>query len=470
MPDDWSAWRSKARDLLDREVAPESVQLVPESDRQLGLFATSAKPSAASKLSSASRARVSKDLLPLLRRVLAHRAPERHPLAYRILWRVTHGEPHLVSDPADPDRARARELEQAVRRAAHKTKAFVRFKELDEGRAFVAFHRPEHRVLPLVGRFFVERFGSLPFSILTPDQSLHWTGSSVEWGPGASAADVPTEDALEDWWRTYYASTFNPARVKPQMMRSEMPKRYWDTLPEARLIPELIRDAPRREEQMQARAETSVRRWFPERPALSNLSSALSGCRGCPRRFEGRGCVIERSPRPIAGRGPEKPQLIVVGEQPGDTEDQLGRPFVGPAGEVLQDALRAAGHAPESVWLTNAVRCFHHRAVSESPLPKPPRLHESPNAGTIERCRPWLELELSLLPETAPVIALGATAAQALLGRRVPIRDARARTWPGLGERPVRVSYHPSAVLRARDPAAREATREALIDDLRRSR
>ncbi len=156
--------------------------------------------------------------------------------------------------------------------------AFVRFREVaregDEP-AFVAWFEPEHHILRLTAPFFVRRFASQVFSILTPEASAHWDGTTLRFGPGASRRDAPDGDRLEALWLTYYANIFNPARLKVDMMKSEMPVKYWKNLPEAALITPLIRDARARMHTMIAapaahapRAGRATRR-LPSPPAIS---------------------------------------------------------------------------------------------------------------------------------------------------------------------------------------------------------
>jgi DNA polymerase len=181
-----------------------------------------------------------------------HRDPARWALLYRILWRVTHGEPRLLEVAVDADVHRLLGYEKAVRRASHKMKAFVRFRavEDDAGTCYVAWFEPEHRVTERVAPFFADRFPSMRWSILTPDACAHWDGGSLAFAPGVPRSAAPSPDALEAAWRTYYASTFNPARVRPTAMRAEMPLKYWKNLPEAELIAPLLADAPARVRRM----------------------------------------------------------------------------------------------------------------------------------------------------------------------------------------------------------------------------
>ncbi|NPD14954.1 UdgX family uracil-DNA binding protein [Xinfangfangia sp. D13-10-4-6] len=152
---------------------------------------------------------------------------------------------------------------------------------------------------------------------------------------------------------------------------------------------------------------------------------------------------------------------MLVGEQPGDREDLEGRPFIGPAGQLLRDSMAAAGMDPAAVWLTNAVKHFKFAPRGKR------RLHQNPNRQEIEHCRWWLGLELAFIqPEL--VVALGASAAFALTGNAVPLADRRGQVETGLHGGPVLITWHPSAILRQSGEAARKL-RSALTEDLTRA-
>ncbi len=244
---DFDSWRRHARQLLTRGTLPESVHWEP-SDAPQGVLDGLTADGAAAPPTIAPR--VSTRFLQVARLVACHRDPGRWSLLYRALWRQTGAEPHLLALATDPDVAALYDMARAVKRAAHKMKAFVRFRavasEAAGGPVYVAWFEPAHLVVKATAPFFARRFASMRWSILTPDRCAHWDGASLRFSPGASRTDAPTDDALEELWRAYYANAFNPARLNPSAMRSEMPKRYWRNLPESRLIAGLARDAPRR--------------------------------------------------------------------------------------------------------------------------------------------------------------------------------------------------------------------------------
>lgn len=236
------SWREEARALLVRRVPPDAVLWFDASDEPSLFPAESSPPPAAVSPTP----RVSAAFMELARTVAAHTDKRRWGLLYRLLWRMTHGgERALLNVPTDADVRLAEQWRQAVSRAIHKMHAFVRFRLTGKDEAtgreqFVAWFEPEHRIVRLAAPFFEKRFAGMDWSILTPVECAHWDGERLHFTPGVPPSAAPNEDALEDLWRTYFKSIFNPARLKVKMMQQEMPKRYWKNLPEAPLIPELI--------------------------------------------------------------------------------------------------------------------------------------------------------------------------------------------------------------------------------------
>lgn len=195
----------------------------------------------------------------LARSVSCHRDPGRWSALYLVAWRLTHGEPALLSVVTDPAVHRLIMMHRGVRRAAHKMKAFVRFRRIEDagGEAYVAWFEPVHHVVERTAPFFATRFRSMRWSILTPDRCAHWDRHALSFSPGVTRSAAPTDDGLEELWRTYYANIFNPARLNSASMLGEMPRQYWRNLPEARIIADLRRDAPGRVRTMIAQAATT---------------------------------------------------------------------------------------------------------------------------------------------------------------------------------------------------------------------
>jgi DNA polymerase len=191
--------------------------------------------------------------------------------------------------------------------------------------------------------------------------------------------------------------------------------------------------------------------FLPARKTLASLRRAAAGCAGCDLHHLGTQTVF--------GEGPVPADVMLVGEQPGDREDVEGRPFVGPAGRVLDQALEEAGLHRERVYLSNAVKHFRFEMRGKR------RIHRKPSMAQLSACRPWLEAELSIVrPEI--LVLLGATAAQALMGRRFKVTERRGEVLdvPELGCHVV-ATVHPSSILRAGDD--RDRQREAFVRDLR---
>ena len=256
----WDGWRAAARSALSAASPPEAVCWSVRGDAQHGLF-TPDVPSA-SPVGSSNALAVPRAFVSLGADVSCYRDLSRWHLLYRVLWRITHGERNLLDVFVDEDVHRLRVMAKAVSREGHKMRAFVRFRrvaEADNHERFIAWFEPEQDVVQREAGFFARRFPNMEWSILTPGCCVHWDRHELTFAPGLSRRDAPSGDDLEELWRTYYASTFNPARTKPKMMRSEMPVRYWKHLPEASLIAPLLRDAPGRVQQMVVREQAAPR-------------------------------------------------------------------------------------------------------------------------------------------------------------------------------------------------------------------
>ena len=196
---------------------------------------------------------------------------------------------------------------------------------------------------------------------------------------------------------------------------------------------------------------TTAADFLPERCSVDSLRRAEQTCRGCE--------LYQRATQAVGGDGPSTAKMFLVGETPGDAEDQAGHPFVGPAGALLDLALEAAGIDRQEVFVTNVVKHFKWEPRGKR------RLHAKPSSREIAACRPWLEAELALVRPRI-IVCLGATAAQALLGRTFRVTKQRGEIVSGdFGK--VIATYHPAAVLRAPDEDRRQQMRQELIDDLR---
>ena len=203
---------------------------------------------------------------------------------------------------------------------------------------------------------------------------------------------------------------------------------------------------------MPSRATDTAAPLVPERPTLTRLREAAAGCRACP--------LWKTGTQTVFGEGLTKAEIVFVGEQPGDREDREGRPFVGPAGRVLDEALDEVGIDRRLAYVTNAVKHFKWEGRGKR------RIHQKPNAEELAACRPWLDAELSVLrPEV--LVALGATAAQSLLGRSFRVTKQRGVPVESDLAPNVLATVHPSSILRAPDEAARHEAYAAFVADLR---
>ncbi|PZO05097.1 MAG: uracil-DNA glycosylase [Alphaproteobacteria bacterium] len=473
---DFDGWRTAARALRLEGVEPAQASFrVGGSAGQAGLFDETEALSPGVNGGASNRVEqnfsVAKAFVDLARQVILHRSSDRFDLMYRLLWRL-RDEPDLMKVTSDVDVVDALDRAKNVSRASHKMKAFVRFRQIEDGDGpnSIAWFEPAHRVLERTAPFFVRRFQNMRWSILTPDGSCSWDLKTLTFGPPATADQAPQEDEVEEFWKTYYASTFNPARLKTKTMQGEMPKRYWKNLPEAALIPGMIAAAQGRSEAMLATPATlpnprtdrivahfERERGPQDRPPvdIAELVAGVQGCRRCP--------LWRDATQGVCGEGPGNARLMIVGEQPGDQEDLAGQPFVGPAGRVLDDALIEAGIERADVYVTNAVKHFKHEPQGKR------RLHKTPNAGEVTACRWWLSSERALIRPKA-VLMLGATASLAVLDRKVAVTRERGHPIALDDGSAGMITVHPSYLLRLPDPVLRAQQREAFVADLRRVR
>ncbi len=512
----FEAWRTAAREALHAGYRPEEIDLQDASfPAPLTLALEAEGPPTGTPVP---RPHTSKAFLEAAELAAVHRDPARWNLLYRLLYRL-QVERDVLRLETDPDVAELLRLTAQVRRDLHKMHAFVRFhKVLKPGEAlaaleerpvvldeplvptvaeepephhlvlatatpfgvtrteiepceppaeamaecehFIAWYQPDHRILPLAAPFFAERFAILHWSILTPDGSVSWDPETKRLAFAAGlprdAVAAPEPDELEDLWRTYYASIFNPARLNPAAMRSEMPVRYWKELPEVSLLPALITQSRTRVDAMVTRQQQqpSAAAYVPQNAegrTIPGLRAALPGCRGCE--------LYCHATQVVAGHGDAGSRIMLVGEQPGDQEDLQGMPFVGPAGKVLDRALDELRIDRATLFLTNAVK--HFKFVQRGKL----RLHQNPRMSEISACRPWLLAEIEAVRPKV-VLCLGASASKSLLGGTFALMRDRGKLLETPYASQVMATIHPSAVLRARDQATGVQLFSFLKDDL----
>jgi DNA polymerase len=442
--DDFDGWRDSARPLAAAGVPPsEIVWQIGAAPADLFGGAASAPPSAAPAFP------VPRAFFDLAKLAILHADPERFALLYALLLRI-RANPRALEDSADPLIQRLQRMAKAVRRDMHKMHAFVRFREVTEedgATRFVAFFEPEHHIVRANAGFFTRRFANMRWSILTPELTIHWDGETLTEGPGATRAEAPQGDPVEEVWRTYYASIFNPARLKVGAMLKEMPKKYWKNMPETALVGELIAGAQAREAQMVEVSRGQI--GDNAGTAWDAVREEAMGCTRCP--------LYRTGTQTVFGEGPLDARIMFVGEQPGDQEDLAGRPFIGPAGQLFDRALGEAGVDRSAAYVTNAVKHFKFEQRGKR------RIHSKPGAGEIEACRWWLDQERSLIRPPLTV-ALGATAARSLFGKAVTIGAMRGQPHRALDGGEAWVTVHPSFLLRVQDN--RDAEYARFVEDL----
>src|SRR6266436_1294994 len=287
---DFEGWRKAARLLVLNEVRPSDVTWKVAGDEpELFEPATSPLPDAPEGTFN-----VPAKFVELAHSAILHCDPARFAILYRLLWRL-RGNHDLLTVATDPDVAQVSAMAKAVRRDEHKMHAFVRFREVgrDSKSHYVAWFEPEHHIVELAAPFFASRFADMPWSILTPELSAHWDGHALSFTQGVAKSEAPTEDRLEETWRRYYASIFNPARLKVKAMEKEMPNKYWRNLPEASSIKPLIEGAGRTVGAMiakdasdphkpQKRQDTPmIRKSATSAESLEALREEAAGCRAC---------------------------------------------------------------------------------------------------------------------------------------------------------------------------------------------
>lgn len=446
--EDFEGWRSAARSLAMAQVPASEVHW-RIGDGPGDLFAA-VRP--APLPSDGTPFAVPRPFIALAETVVCHSDPQRFALLYAFVLRL-RSRPKALEDSADPALQRLERMAREVRRDMHKMRAFLRFREVstEEGSRFVAWFEPEHHIVRSNAEFFARRFATMRWTILTPELSVGWDGEQLSFGPGADRADAPPADATEEAWKAYYFSIFNPARLNLSAMTREMPKKYWRNMPETALVGELVAEARTRERNMVAASTRQIG---------DNLATAWEAVRG-----EAMGCtrchLYKLGTQTVFGEGPLDADIMFVGEQPGDQEDLAGRPFVGPAGQVLDRALADAGIDRKRTYVTNAVKHFKFQPRGKR------RIHQKPDGAEIEACRWWLEQERVLIRPPITV-ALGATAARSLFGKVVTISATRGRPHELEEGGEAWVTVHPSYLLRIPEAERKAQEYDRFVEDLAR--
>ncbi len=452
---DLEGFRRAVRRLVADDVAPEHVSWA--IDDAPGLFGQAVE-------AEAPPVALPRAIGQLVDFVVCHRDPERYGLLHALIWRVLKGERALLEIQSDPLVHRLERMAKTIRRDLHKMHAFLRFRrvETEDGcERFVAWFEPDHFIVEATAGFFVDRFRALDWTIVTPVGSLRWDRTRLSVGPAGARGDAPAGDGFEAGWLGYYESIFNPARLNVTAMRAEMPKKYWRNMPEAAAIPDMVRAASSRVKQMiETEAAMPIKR-NPEKAVAAMSDQDPASLDELNRVIAASEPLVPGATRAVLGEGPIGADIAFVGEQPGDQEDLQGRPFVGPAGQLLDRALADAGIERSRVYVTNAVKHFKFELRGKR------RIHQKPTTGEVKHYRWWLTRELQFV-QPKIVVALGATAVLALAGRAIPVIRSRGEmTFDGLRGF---VTVHPSYLLRLPDEEAQRQGYGDFVRDLERVR
>ena len=419
---DWGGWRKAARSLVLAGIAPDDVRWAVRSHDEEG-----------DPLEEASGTfSVSRTLVTLASLAIQARDPGRFDLLYRLVWRANAG-PRGPEQANDPEWRRAQRLAFAVRAETHKMRTLLRYRTVQEQNRvrYLGWYEPEHYVLEANAQRIAAQFPELTFSIVTPDGAAHWDGETLRFSAGAAAERVPDDGALLAWWGTHHAELLRSARVGT-------------AVPEAERLDELPRPPDR------PPLGPVVLRVESDLP-LQEATHQASDCRRCH--------LFGPATQTVFGEGPSHARIVFVGEQPGDQEDVIGRPFVGPAGQIMDRAMEEAGIDRRTVYITNAVKHFKFEPRGKR------RLHKTPEAPEIQACRFWLDVELVRLRPRL-VVAMGGTAARAVLGRAVTITRERGRPIGLADGQSAFVTVHPSYLLRVPDEEAKAREYRAFVADL----
>ena len=415
---DWQGWRNATRALVLAGVPPDDVRW---SVRAHPDDATHELPEGTGGFN------VPRALVAMAALAFQARDPDRFGLLFRLVSRANAGE-KLLEHRDDAELRHAQRLAYAVRAEAHKMRTLLRFMEVEDGR-YLGWYAPAHYVLEANAQLVARRFPNLACSILTPDGSAHWQDEAPRFGAGL--AHIANDEALAKWWHVHHAMLLHDAQGAT-------------SIPEA----EALDEAPRP----------------PDRPPLGpvvlpahadkqllDAAREAGDCRRCP--------LYEPATQVVFGEGPADAPVMFVGEQPGDQEDTIGRPFVGPAGQIMDRAMEEAGIDRRTVYITNAVKHFKFTPRGKR------RIHQTPEAPEIQACRFWLDVEqVQLRPKL--LVLMGGTAARAVTGRQVTITRERGRPFKLDDGQLAFVTVHPSFLLRVPDEAAKAREYRAFVRDL----
>jgi len=447
---DFDGWRKAARTLALHQVAPADVTWGVQGQTKDQIPPGLSEAPSLPPIETEGTFSVPANFIELARIAVLHRDGERFTLLYRLLWRLK-ADHDLLDTIADPDVTQAAAMAGSVQRDAQRMRDLVRFREIgrEQKAHYAAWFEPEHYIVAFTAPFFARRFADMPWSILTPDVCAHWDGHTISFTPGISRTEWPAPGRLEETWRRHFQSDRLTTTNAPVKRRRNLE----DASILGSILGPLLADAERwTGGRIAPRSEALMTRKTTAADDLETLREEAAHCRACP--------LYKDATQTVFGEGPQTAQMMLVGEQPGDKEDLAGKPFVGPAGRILDDALARAGIARGDAFVTNAVKHFKFEQRGKR------RLHKRPNSYEIERCQWWLQQERTIVRPVV-IVAMGATAARSLFGRVVTIGKLRGRMQVLADGTPAFVTIHPSYLLRIQEEADKRREHEAFVADLR---
>jgi probable DNA metabolism protein len=415
---DWEGWRHATRALVLAGCEPDTLTWSVGGE-------TAPLPDVTGSF------QVPRALVSLASLAIQARDAERFGLLYSLVWRINTGE-KVLEDDTDPDLLLIRRMALSVRADAHRMRTNMRFLPVPEdgGTRFLGWYEPAHFVLPANARLIARRFPDMALSIVTPDGAAHWDGSSLLFGSGVR--HVEDDEALQAWWETHRDMLLEQATPDVSVPEAESLDEVPRPPDRPALGPVVLHDKPD--------------------PAMLRSARDAFACRRCP--------LYEPATQIVFGEGPADASVMFVGEQPGDQEDTIGRPFVGPAGQMMDRALEEAGIDRRAIYVTNAVKHFKFTQRGKR------RIHQTPEVPEIQACGFWLDVERGHMRPRLLVL-MGGSAARAVLGRAVTISRERGRPIRMADGQTVFVTVHPSFLLRVPDAAAKAREYEAFVRDLK---
>ena len=420
---DWTGWRHAARAFVLAGVEPSDLTWTISGAGE------SAPPIEGSFT-------LPRNLVSLLAQAFQAREPERFGLLYSLVWRSHHGILAL-SDDEDPDLRMAQRWALAVRADAHRMRTLLRFLQTNfrGERHFLGWYEPDHFVTEANAQLLARRDPEHDFTIVTPDTTAHRDRAGLRFCPGLKAPG--DDETLLAWWEAHQQTIL----TSPDAACAHL----GGGLPEAEELDETPRpfDRPPLGPVVLEKQQTS---------ATGDLPRQARGCDRCE--------LCGPATQTVFGEGPDGAPVMFVGEQPGDQEDVIGRPFVGPAGQLLDEALEAAGIDRRRIYITNAVKHFKFTPRGRR------RIHQSPSPREIDICRFWLDAERAAVNPTLLVL-LGGSAGRAVLGRPVAVTRERGRPFNLPDGGMAFLTVHPSYLLRQPDEASRAREYAAFVRDLR---